>query len=66
MPSLNSFYDGLTQKGAPFELASETVLGENMRVLANRPKSLAEMLVASEQHDEREFSPIAGAGKFSE
>ncbi len=55
MPSLNSFYDGLTQKGAPFELASETVLGENMRVLVNRPRSLAEMLVASEQHDEREF-----------
>ena len=43
----------LTAPGSPFELVSEDVLGEPMRVFGNRPASLREVLVDSAAHGDR-------------
>jgi len=45
----------LTGPGGPFEIVEEEVLGERMRVLRNRPRSLREMLEASVSHAEKEY-----------
>ncbi len=39
--------DGLTRPGAPFELATEDVLGVPMQVFVNRPRDLRAMLLAA-------------------
>ncbi len=44
----------LTGPGSPFELAEEDVRGETMRVFANRPRSLRDVLVASFVHTDRD------------
>ncbi len=45
----------LTGPGAPFEIVEETVLGEQLPVLKNRPRSLRELLESSGLHGEREY-----------
>jgi acyl-CoA synthetase (AMP-forming)/AMP-acid ligase II len=55
MPDLKPVYDQLTAPGSPFELGSETVLGEPMQVLLKRPGSLRELLAASAGFEDREF-----------
>jgi acyl-CoA synthetase (AMP-forming)/AMP-acid ligase II len=45
----------LTGPGAPFEIATEDVLGEAMPVLKNRPRSLRELLAASALHGDKEY-----------
>ena len=44
----------LTGPGSPFELVEEDVRGETMRVFANRPRSLRDVLVASFAHTDRD------------
>lgn len=55
MPTTNETYEALTRKGAHFELATEDVLGESLSVFAKRPRALAELLVESEEFNDREF-----------
>jgi long-chain acyl-CoA synthetase len=43
----------LTGPGGPFELVDDDVLGEKMRVFANRPGSLREVLAGSVAHGDR-------------
>jgi long-chain acyl-CoA synthetase len=43
----------LTGPGGPFELVDDDVLGETMRVFANRPGSLREVLAGSVAHGDR-------------
>jgi acyl-CoA synthetase (AMP-forming)/AMP-acid ligase II len=43
----------LTGPGAPFELVTDDVLGEPMKVFRNRPGSLREVLVGSAVHGDR-------------
>src|SRR5690606_34406290 len=45
----------LTGPGGPFEIGWEDVLGERMRVLKNRPRSLRELLAASAAHAANEY-----------
>ncbi len=47
--------DNLTAPGAPFEMVEEAVRGVPMRVLADRPRSLGELVERSRAHDEKEF-----------
>ncbi|SEK71327.1 Acyl-CoA synthetase (AMP-forming)/AMP-acid ligase II [Blastococcus sp. DSM 46786] len=46
---------GLTGPGGPFELAREQVLGVEMTVFRNRPRSLGEVLVDSRRHGDRDY-----------
>jgi len=41
--------------GAPFELVEEDVLGERVQVIANRPRSLRELVDASAVHGDKEY-----------
>lgn len=57
-PSVGSPTDGslsLTGPGQPFELVEELVLGEPMRVLRDRPRSLREVLERSASYGDREY-----------
>ncbi|HEB89060.1 MAG TPA: long-chain fatty acid--CoA ligase [Deltaproteobacteria bacterium] len=47
--------DNLTGPGAPFEMVEEEVRGVPMRVLADRPRSLGELVERSRDHDGKEF-----------
>jgi len=55
MLKTEAIYEQLTGPGAPFELGLEDVLGEQMLVFKNRPRSLCDVLAASEAYDENEF-----------
>ncbi len=55
-PRLEAFMaatERLTGEGAPFEVVTEDVLGEQMSVFKNRPGSLREVLAASFAHGDR-------------
>jgi acyl-CoA synthetase (AMP-forming)/AMP-acid ligase II len=45
----------LTGPGGPFEIVEEDVLGERMRVFKNRPRSLRDLLWASQAHGDKEY-----------
>lgn len=45
----------LTAPGAPFEIRTEDVLGEPMRVFAHRQRNLGAFLLASERFGDREY-----------
>jgi long-chain acyl-CoA synthetase len=45
--------DRLTGPGGPFELVDDEVFGESMKVFANRPESLREVLASSAAHGDR-------------
>lgn len=45
----------LTGPGGPFEIVVDEVLGEPLPVLANRPRSLRELLAASAMHGDKEY-----------
>lgn len=47
-------FEQLCGPGGPFEVVCENVLGEELPVLANRPRSLREMLQASAAHGDNE------------
>ena len=48
-------YEMVFASGAPFELASEDVLGEPMTVIRNRLRSLRELLAASSAQGDKEY-----------
>jgi len=55
MIDLDPVYAPLCAEGSPFELVREDVLGVPMDVFANRPRSLRELLEATDDFDDREF-----------
>jgi acyl-CoA synthetase (AMP-forming)/AMP-acid ligase II len=64
MPTLDDIDAQLTGSGAPFEIVEEQVLGECMRVFANRKRSLRELLEASAVHGDKEYI-VHGARRIS-
>ncbi len=55
MPTLEELDAQLTGPGGAFEIVEETVLGETLRVFANRKRSLRELLEASVAFGDREY-----------
>jgi acyl-CoA synthetase (AMP-forming)/AMP-acid ligase II len=53
----------LTGPGGFFELATEDVLGEQMQVFANRPRSLRDLLMGAAQKGDEEYAVFDDAGE---
>jgi acyl-CoA synthetase (AMP-forming)/AMP-acid ligase II len=55
MSDLSAIEAQLTAPGAPFELAEEDVLGERVRVFANRARSLRDLLLRAREFADAEY-----------
>ena len=60
-PALAAIEAGLLAPGSPFELEDAEVLGVPMQVMARRPRSLRELLVASVRFGDAEYLAFVGA-----
>lgn len=55
MSSLAAVEERLVAPGAPFELIEEEVLGEQVRVFKNRPRTLRDVLLSAREFAQREY-----------
>jgi acyl-CoA synthetase (AMP-forming)/AMP-acid ligase II len=55
MSSADEIFARLTGPGGPFEIVEEDVLGERMRVIRTRARSLRELLLRSAAHGDKEY-----------
>ena len=61
-PRIREIEEQLTGPGGPFEVVEETVHGESMVVMKNRPHSLRELLQSSLNHGDRELMGFTADG----
>ncbi len=61
-PRIREIEEQLTGPGGPFEVVEETVFGESMVVMKNRPHSLRDLLQGSLAHGDREYMAFTADG----